>query len=76
MGYPILGDPQYGSGDSQTLSAEMGLVSQLLCAKRLHFPHPITGEEMQIESKLDTETEKERTKGSLVQRELAAQRAD
>ena len=76
MGYPILGDPQYGSEASQKLSEEMGLSSQLLCAKSLKFPHPITGAEMQIESKLDVATEKERTKGSLVQRELAAQRAD
>ena len=53
MGYPILGDPQYGSEASQTLSAEMGLSSQLLCAKRLRFPHPITGVAMDISSQLD-----------------------
>ena len=53
MGCPILGDPQYGSEASQTLSAEMGLSSQLLCAKRLRFPHPITGEEMKLTSQLD-----------------------
>lgn len=53
MGYPILGDPQYGSEASQTLSAELGLSSQLLCAKSLRFPHPATGVEMKIISKLD-----------------------
>ena len=53
MGYPILGDPQYGSEASQALSAELGLSSQLLCAKTLQFPHPITGEEMKLISKLD-----------------------
>ena len=53
MGYPILGDPQYGSEASQTLSRQMGLVSQLLCAKQLRFPHPVTGEEMKLTSQLD-----------------------
>ena len=53
MGYPILGDPQYGSEASQALSRQMGLVSQLLCAKQLRFPHPITGEEMKLTSQLD-----------------------
>jgi len=53
MGYPILGDPQYGSEDSQAYSATLGLTSQSLCAKRLCFPHPITGEAMELSSKLD-----------------------
>ena len=53
MGYPILGDPQYGSEASLALSAELGFTSQLLCAKSLRFPHPITGEMMALTSKLD-----------------------
>lgn len=53
MGYPILGDPQYGSEESLKLSAELALDSQLLCAKSLVFPHPITGERMALSSKLD-----------------------
>ena len=53
MGYPILGDPQYGSEESQAYSAKMGLSSQLLCAKSLCFPHPITGEQMEFISQLD-----------------------
>ena len=53
MGYPILGDPQYGSEASLALSAELGFTSQLLCAKSLLFPHPITGETMELGSKLD-----------------------
>ena len=48
MGYPILGDPQYGHG-----AADFGLPHQLLCAKRLEFIHPVTGEMMILESKLD-----------------------
>ena len=53
MGYPILGDPQYGSESSQALSAELGLSSQLLCAKALSFPHPVTGEQLKLHSQLD-----------------------
>ena len=52
-GFPILGDPQYGSGESQRLSAELGLEHQMLCAKRLEFVHPITGEQMTLESNMD-----------------------
>ena len=54
MGYPILGDPQYGSEASQKLSAEFGLTSQLLCARALSFPHPVTGAMMELRSQLDT----------------------
>ena len=53
MGYPILGDPQYGSEESQALSAKLGLGSQLLCAKTLRFPHPVTGIQMELTSQLD-----------------------
>ena len=54
MGWPILGDPQYGSEASQALSETMGLSTQLLCAKRLSFPHPISGKPMVLLSQLDT----------------------
>ena len=53
MGFPILGDPQYGSEDSQTFSAELGLHHQMLCAKRLEFVHPITGEKLILESNME-----------------------
>ena len=53
MGFPILGDPQYGTAQSQTVSAEMGISTQRLCAKKIEFLHPITGEEITVESKLD-----------------------
>ena len=51
MGYPILGDPQYGSGESQALSKEMGFQSQRLCACKLTFTHPVTGEKITVMSK-------------------------
>jgi len=52
MGFPILGDPQYGSEASKELSAKLGLSSQLLCARELRSPHPITGELLTIRSRL------------------------
>lgn len=52
-GFPILGDPQYGSVQSQALSARMGLSSQLLCAHSLSFSHPVTGTPMILQSRMD-----------------------
>lgn len=52
-GFPILGDPQYGSEASQAFSKELGLSHQLLCAKTLTFPHPVSGAPLILESKLD-----------------------
>ena len=48
MGFPILGDPQYGNEDSR-----LDLTSQLLCAHSLEFPHPITGEKLHLISRMD-----------------------
>ena len=53
MGFPILGDPQYGSPESQAYSAELGLTHQMLCARKLEFSHPLTGEAMVLESAMD-----------------------
>lgn len=53
MGYPILGDPQYGTQLSAEVSREFGLYTQMLCAKRVSLVHPITGEELTIESLMD-----------------------
>lgn len=53
MGYPILGDPQYGSEDSQRLSAQMGYTHQRLCAYSVTFTHPLTEERIHIRSKMD-----------------------
>ena len=50
MGWPILGDPQYGNG-----AADFGLQHQLLCAKKLEFFHPVTGEPLVLESKMNPE---------------------
>ena len=53
MGFPILGDPQYGTAQSQTVSAEMGVLTQRLCAKKIEFVHPVTGKEITVETNLD-----------------------
>lgn len=53
MGFPILGDPQYGSEASRTYSAALGLTHQLLCARTLEFTHPLTGEPLLLESGMD-----------------------
>ena len=55
MGFPILGDPQYGSEESKALSDRLGYATQRLCAKTLTFPHPITGETVTLTSRLDIE---------------------
>ena len=52
-GFPILGDPQYGSRESKKLSETMGFSTQLLCAKKLEFTHPITRKSLYLESNMD-----------------------
>ena len=59
MGYPILGDPQYGSEASMAFSEKLGLNHQLLCAHRLEGIHPITGETLTLVSNMDTGIPKE-----------------
>ena len=52
MGFPILGDPQYGSPESLALSASLGYDTQRLCAARLTLPHPVTGQMLTITTRL------------------------
>ena len=58
VGHPILGDPQYGSTDSQAFSQTLGLPYQMLCAKKLEFQHPMTGEFLILESGMDADLER------------------
>ena len=53
MGFPILGDPQYGTEESQTFSQKLGLSSQMLCAYSLAFSHPVTGNPVTLFSQMD-----------------------
>jgi 23S rRNA pseudouridine1911/1915/1917 synthase len=46
IGHPVVGDPEYGSGDP------LGLQRQFLHAARLAFAHPIGGERIEVRSPL------------------------
>ena len=54
-GFPILGDPQYGSPACGELSGKLGLSSQLLCARQLKLQHPVTGLALNIVSQMDVD---------------------
>ena len=51
-GFSILGDPQYGSPECLALSQKLGITTQALCARKLQFPHPITGQMLTVCSSL------------------------
>ena len=53
MGYPILGDPQYGSPEFLAASEKRGLTTQQLCAKTLELRHPITDAPLRLISTMD-----------------------
>ena len=53
VGAPILGDPQYGSEESGSFSEQFGLEHQILCAKSVEFPHPVTGEWITVTANAD-----------------------
>jgi 23S rRNA pseudouridine1911/1915/1917 synthase len=48
---PVAGDPVYGR------PGELGLERQFLHAARLAFPHPFTGERIEVESPLPSDLE-------------------
>ena len=48
-GFPIIGDPQYGTPRCM----EFGWTHQALCAKSLEFCHPITGQTMALTSSME-----------------------
>ena len=53
MGFPIVGDPQYGSAEALTWAERLGVSGQQLCAKRLELSHPVTGQVLVLESGMD-----------------------
>lgn len=53
MGFPIVGDPQYGSAEALTWAERLGVSGQQLCAKRLELSHPVTGQALVLESGMD-----------------------
>ena len=54
MGWPIVGDPQYGGEKAM----EYGWSYQALCARSLEFDHPVTGEHLYLESQMDVKPKK------------------
>lgn len=52
-GFPIVGDPQYGNEGSLAWAERLGVTGQQLCAKRLEFTHPVTGQALTLESGMD-----------------------
>jgi 23S rRNA pseudouridine1911/1915/1917 synthase len=46
IGHPVSGDPQYGK------PGQFGLERQFLHAARLAFPHPVTGQDVDVRSEL------------------------
>ncbi len=49
IGHPLLGDVKYGAGRGLTGTGEKGPVGIALCASRLAFRHPATGEKLEFE---------------------------
>jgi 23S rRNA pseudouridine1911/1915/1917 synthase len=51
IGLPVAGDPRYG------VKGDLGLERQFLHAYRLRFAHPVTGEQIELESPLPPDLE-------------------
>jgi 23S rRNA pseudouridine1911/1915/1917 synthase len=62
IGHPVCGDPEYGTGGRDSI---LGLHRQFLHATRLAFPHPVTGERIDVSSPLpeDLRVALERARG-------------
>jgi 23S rRNA pseudouridine1911/1915/1917 synthase len=55
IGYPVVGDPEYGIHGA--LERELELKRQFLHAYKISFPHPETGEELSFEDPLPEDLE-------------------
>ena len=54
IGHPILGDPQYNTPASVALSQTFLLASQQLCAHTIRWTHPVSGQQLEVLSGMDT----------------------
>ncbi len=52
LGYPIAGDEKYGDFALNRELQKMGLKRMFLHAWKIRFPHPLSGDEMQLEATL------------------------
>jgi 23S rRNA pseudouridine955/2504/2580 synthase len=50
LGCPIVGDKSYGDRHANALARTMGAARQLLHARAVTFPHPVTGEDTRVAS--------------------------
>ncbi|MCI9338019.1 MAG: RluA family pseudouridine synthase [Lachnospiraceae bacterium] len=50
-GMPLLGDMKYGSPETEELARRLGVQNVALCACRLGFVHPVSGEKMDFRIK-------------------------
>lgn len=66
VGCPILGDRQYGTAGSIQLSEAWDIPYQQLCAVKLEFAHPLTGEPITIASRQRIQTLPPEGKGDRV----------
>lgn len=57
IGHPIAGDGKYGDPIFDAQMGKMGLRRLFLHARRLSFPHPCTGEQVTVETALDSALE-------------------
>jgi len=57
IGFPIVGDGKYGDFELNRAAAKQGLKRMFLHAADLQFRHPVTEEELKLESRLPPELE-------------------
>jgi 23S rRNA pseudouridine955/2504/2580 synthase len=55
IGHPVAGDDKYGDREANKALKAAGLKRMFLHAHRLAFPHPETGERMELIAPLDDE---------------------
>ena len=68
LGFPIAGDDKYGDFALNRALAKQGVKRMFLHAHRVRFPHPLTGEAMEITAPLPAELEAilERLRGGVL----------
>lgn len=57
LGHPIAGDSRYGDAEANRRLRDLGLRRLFLHARRLAFPHPLSGDMMVVEAPLEPELE-------------------
>ena len=53
QGFPIVGDPQYGTESLELSARSAELFGQRLVARRITLPHPMTGEQITVVSQME-----------------------